>query len=50
MNILFLNTGIPNYVPDAVYIGSKRLGHTVEDRPRKPNLHSSEVEEYYETL
>lgn len=41
MNILFLNTGIPNYGPDLVYIGLKRLGHTVEDRPRKPSLHSN---------
>ncbi|MCK4823855.1 glycosyltransferase family 1 protein [bacterium] len=49
MNILFLNTGIPNYVPDAVYIGSKRLGHTVEDRPRKPSLHSSTATYRYGT-
>jgi len=41
MNILFLNTGIPNYGPDSIYIGLKRLGHIVEDRPRKKSLHSN---------
>ena len=46
MNILFLNTKKPNYVPDAVYIGLKRLGHTVEDRPRKESLHSSSILHY----
>lgn len=44
MNILFLNTGLRNYGPDSIYIGLRRLGHAVEDRPRKGNLHSHIIE------
>ncbi len=39
MKCLFLNTGIPDYGLDGLYIGLRGLGHEVEDRPRKPSLH-----------
>lgn len=41
MKIVFLNSGVPDYGCDALYIGMRRLGHEVEDRPRKRSLHDA---------
>ncbi len=41
MKCLFLNNGVPDYGCDALYIGLRRLGHEVEDRPRKKSLHDA---------
>lgn len=46
MKCLFLTDGIhdcADYSLDSIYIGLKRLGHTVEDRPRKRSLHSNKA-------
>ncbi len=43
MKCIFLNTGIPDYGLDGLYIGLRQLGHEVEDRPRKPSLHNAKA-------
>lgn len=47
LNILFLTMGdLPNYGPDSVFIGLKKLGYSVEDYPVKRTFHTNDVGRY----